>query len=132
LFNNVKAKVKSTPDTSYTDEFGIREVQEKASDVINDLEVAAEKELLDRFLKEAVTNGLVTYGFNEVKTALENGQVDKLLLSEGVDEAKIDELTAISERMGTHIEMISEETAEGQQFRLAFAGMGAFLRYRAQ
>ncbi|MEM0372453.1 MAG: peptide chain release factor aRF-1 [archaeon] len=130
LFNNVKEKIKATPDTSYTDEFGIREVQEKASDVIKGLEVAAEKEMLDKFLKEAVTNGLATYGFNEVKTALENGQADKLLLSEGVDEAKINELTEIAERMGTHVEMISEDTSEGQQFLLAFAGIGAFLRYK--
>lgn len=132
MFTNIKAKVVGTVDTSYTDEFGIREVQEKAGDFIGKLEASVEKELVEKFIKEAVTNGLATYGINEVKKALQDGQVDRLLLSEGLDENLINELTEMADKMDTEVEMISEETVEGQQFKMGFAGIGALLRYKTR
>lgn len=130
LFNNVQQKVLGNVDTSYTDEFGIREVEEKSGEFIKEMEVNEEKELVDEFIKEAVTDGLATYGYNEVKKALQDGKVNKLLVSEDLEEKIIEELTGLAEQMGSIIEMVSVDTAEGQQFKVGFTGIGAMLRYR--
>ena len=47
----IKDKVITTVDTSYTGEFGIREVIDKSSDVLEELDVIKEKKLVQRFLK---------------------------------------------------------------------------------
>ena len=48
----IKDKVLTTVDTSYTGEFGIRETIDKASDVLNELDVIKEKKLMERFVHE--------------------------------------------------------------------------------
>jgi len=130
LFNNVKEKIIATIDISYTDDFGITELMQKAQKVIAKLDVIKEKELVNNFLKEAVTNGLATYGEKEVREALQKSQVQKLLLSEGLNEDLIEELTELAEQSGAEVEMISEDTPEGQQFKIGFLGIGALLRYK--
>lgn len=79
----IKDKIITTIDTSYTGEFGIREVIDKASDVLNELGVIQEKKVVQKFLKELINEkGLASYGENEVRNNLIMGAVDTLLLSE--------------------------------------------------
>ena len=82
----IKDKVITTVDTSYTGEFGIREVIDKSSDVLEELDVIKEKKLVQRFLKELINDksGLASYGEAEVRRNLQIGAVDTLLLSEGL------------------------------------------------
>ena len=82
LSNIVKNKLVGTVDTSYTDEFGIREVLEKSGEIMKELSVTKEKELINKFIKEASLDGLATYGEKEVRDALISGKVDTLLISE--------------------------------------------------
>ncbi|MCK4327610.1 MAG: peptide chain release factor aRF-1 [Candidatus Diapherotrites archaeon] len=82
LSNKTKKKIVATVDTSYTDEFGIRELMQKSGDVMHDLEIIKEKKLLEKFLSEAALGGLAAYGEKEVREALTMGKVDTLLLSE--------------------------------------------------
>ena len=84
LSQNLKNKIVGTVDTSYTDEFGVREVLEKSGEIIKGLAIVKEKELLNQFIKEASTDGLATYGEKEVRQALSEGKVDTLLVSEGL------------------------------------------------
>ncbi len=78
----VKKKIVGIVDTSYTDEFGVREVLEKSGEIMKELSVVKEKNLMDRFIKEASIGGLATYGEKEVRDALLEGKVDTLLISE--------------------------------------------------
>ncbi len=78
----VKKKIVGIVDTSYTDEFGVREVLEKSGEIMKELAVVKEKRLLNQFLKEASRDGLATYGEKEVRDALLQGKVDTLLISE--------------------------------------------------
>lgn len=79
----IKDKIIATVDTSYTGEFGIREVIDKSADILNDLDVMHEKKIVQRFLKELIKEkGLAAYGENEVRNSLIMGAVDTLLLSE--------------------------------------------------
>ena len=63
----LKQKILTIEDTSYTGEFGIREVIEKAAPVLSDLDVIHEKQLVQKFLKELINDkGLASYGEDEV------------------------------------------------------------------
>jgi peptide chain release factor subunit 1 len=130
LSNEVKNKIKGSIDTSYTDEFGIKEVADRSSEVIKELEISAEKDLVNKFLKEAVTSGLATYGIKEVREVLESGKASTLLLSEKLDEKLIEDLSELAEKTDVKVEMVSTETPEGEQFYIGFHGIGAFLRYK--
>ncbi|OIO26952.1 hypothetical protein AUJ14_00600 [Candidatus Micrarchaeota archaeon CG1_02_55_22] len=79
---NYQLKILGMVDTSYTDEYGLREVIDKGSDLMKEHEAVVEKQLVDRFIKEVVTNGLATYGYRQVKKTLESGQAERLLLAE--------------------------------------------------
>lgn len=129
LYPDVKNKIIGVFDTSYTDEFGIKELMERAADVMKKLDVQKEKDLVNRFIKDAVTGGPATYGINDVKEALNIGKVEILLLSEKLDEAVINELTQLADSIDAKVEMISIDTPEGEQFYSGFRGIGAILRY---
>ncbi|KZX14552.1 peptide chain release factor aRF-1 [Methanobrevibacter curvatus] len=79
-------KVIASIDTSYTGEFGIREIIDKSSDILSDIEVMKEKKLVGDFLKELIhENGLAAYGEEEINKYLIMGAVDTLLISEDLE-----------------------------------------------
>ncbi len=82
LHHEIQAKVVGLFDVSYTDESGLYELVEKASETMQELDIAREKSLMNRFLKEVVKDGNAAYGEKEVRKYLNYGAVDTLLLSE--------------------------------------------------
>ncbi len=86
LHYELQKKVIDTFDTGYTDEYGLRELVEKAKDRLKDLDLMKQKALMDRFMSEIrkPDDGLGTYGVREVKQALDMGAVALLLVSEGL------------------------------------------------
>jgi peptide chain release factor subunit 1 len=90
LHHEVKKKVIDIIDTSYTDEFGLTELVDKASGVFEELEIVKEKKLVQKFLREVVKDhGLAAYGLNEVREYLQMGAVDTLLFSEDVESYRV-------------------------------------------
>lgn len=90
LNHEIKKKVITTVDTSYTGEFGIREVIDKSMDVLNEIDVMREKKLVQRFLQELVSDdGLASYGEKEVRHNLQMGAVEILLLSEDMKSQRL-------------------------------------------
>jgi peptide chain release factor subunit 1 len=90
LNHEIKKKVITTVDTSYTGEFGIREVIDKSMDVLNEIDVMREKKLVQRFLHELVSDdGLASYGEKEVRNNLQMGAVEILLLSEDMNSQRL-------------------------------------------
>lgn len=90
LHHEVKQKIITTVDTSYTGEFGIREVLDKSMDVLTEIDVMREKKLVQRFLHELVDeNGLASYGEAEVRRNLKIGAVEILLLSEDLRKKRL-------------------------------------------
>ena len=73
-------------DTGYTDEHGLKELVEKATQTLHGLEVTEEKRLVQRLLTEIrkAELGLAAYGERDVAHALELGAVDILLVSDGL------------------------------------------------
>jgi peptide chain release factor subunit 1 len=78
-------------DTGYTDEYGLRELVEKASVTLRGLEVTAEKKLVQRLLLEIrkTDQGLAAYGEADVLRALSLGAVETVLLSEGLRKKRV-------------------------------------------
>ncbi len=91
IHHEIKKKVITTVDTSYTGEFGIREIIEKSMDVLNEIDVMKEKKLMQKFLRQLVSSdGLASYGEKEVRNNLQIGAVEILLLSEDLVANRID------------------------------------------
>ena len=83
---NYQIKVIGTFDTGYTDEHtGVNELLEKAKDVLSEQAAVKERKIMDRFMDEVSRNGLATYGYYNVKNALLNDNVSKLIISEDAD-----------------------------------------------
>jgi len=78
-------------DTGYTDEYGLKEMVEKATQTLHGLELTEEKRIIQRLLGEIrkADAGLAAYGERDVQHALELGAVDTLLISEGLRQQRV-------------------------------------------
>lgn len=90
LHHELQKKILGLFDTSYTDESGLYELVDNASDALSNLEVIKEKKFMERFLKELVgDSGLGSYGEDEVRHNLQLGSVEVLLLSEDLRRVRL-------------------------------------------
>jgi peptide chain release factor subunit 1 len=86
----LKEKVLDTVDTAYVDEQGVKEVVDKAPEIMRKVRYIEEKQIMQQFLYEiGHDTGMATYGEQEVRKALEAGAVKTLLLSEGLDIVRV-------------------------------------------
>ncbi|HLH86754.1 MAG TPA: peptide chain release factor aRF-1 [Thermoplasmataceae archaeon] len=90
LRNEIKNKVKDLFDIGYTDETGLRELVEKASESMKEMQISREKDLINRFMMEIrkPDGGLGVYGDQAIKSALEQKALDLLLISESTNRVK--------------------------------------------
>jgi peptide chain release factor subunit 1 len=86
LHYDIQDKIVEIFDTGYTDEYGLKELVNKASKTMSNLKIAKEKEIMNSFLKEVTKTGenLAVYGEREVRKALKIGAIDTLLISENL------------------------------------------------
>ena len=131
LATDLQRKIIGQLDIGYTGESGIEELVNKAHEVLKETELAKEKQLVTKFLEHlGKGTGLATKDIEQIRSALQNGAVDIVLVSEKFkDEAIIDEFTALAGNTGASIEFISVETMEGQQLK-AIGGIAVILRYK--
>jgi peptide chain release factor subunit 1 len=77
-------------DTSYVEEQGVKEIVDKAPEIMRKIRYIEEKKLMQQFLYEiGHDTGMVTYGEEEVRRALETGAVRILLLSDELDKVRV-------------------------------------------
>ena len=132
---NYQLKILGMVDTGYTDEYWLRELLEKASELIAEQEAIVEKKLLNEFLTEAAKGGIVAWGFEGVREMLQSKRASRLLVTEGLEVMEegrnvIADLIEEAEMQGIEVIFVSEETPEGQQFMGTFKGIGVFLRFK--
>ncbi|MCI4326875.1 MAG: peptide chain release factor aRF-1 [Thermoplasmata archaeon] len=79
-------------DVGYTDEYGLRELVEKATQTLHGLELTEEKRLIQKLLSEIrrAEAGLAAYGEKDVEAALAVGAVQTLLVSEGMRKKRVE------------------------------------------
>jgi peptide chain release factor subunit 1 len=86
----LKNRILGIVDTAYSGEEGLSEVVEKATDILKEVRYVEEKNLVQSFLYElGHDTGRVTYGEDEVRSALKRGVVRTLLISEGFVESRV-------------------------------------------
>ena len=80
-----KKIAKTTFDVGYSNESGVRELVDNAGTLMGEIELDAERQLMNRFLEELIkTQPKATYGEMMIKKSLDMGAVDTLLVSEGM------------------------------------------------
>ena len=90
LHHELQQKILGLFDVAYTDESGLEELMDAAADTLSALEVVKEKKLMERFMKELVSDkGLAAYGEDSVRQNLNMGAVEVLLLSEDLRRSRI-------------------------------------------
>ncbi len=119
-----------TFNVAYGDKTGLKQLVDKAGDVLQSHREGQAKELVDEFLRRLSTDDShATYGPDNVDRALQYGAVDTLLLSETLDGELIDDLSERAENKGGDVELISNSFEEGEQLDNVFGGIAALLRY---
>ncbi|WP_174589715.1 peptide chain release factor aRF-1 [Methanocella conradii] len=90
LHHELQQKILGLFDVAYTDESGLEELMDAAAETLSALEVVKEKKLMERFMKELVSDkGLAAYGEDSVRQNLNMGAVEVLLLSEDLRRSRI-------------------------------------------
>lgn len=176
LHHELQKKILGLFDVAYTDESGLQELVNAASERLQDLDLMVEKNLMQKFFKELVSDsGKAAYGEEIVRQNLMIGAVETLLISEDLRSERIklrcttgdyednitrenqpdqenvddfgncpkcgsslevvervdivDELSDLSDQMGSEVAFISTDFEEGGQLLNAFGGIVAILRY---
>jgi len=81
LHHELREKVLGKFDISYTDESGLHELVNAATDVLAGAAIVKEKIAMERFFKELHQGEKATYGFIPTRENLIMGAVDRLLIS---------------------------------------------------
>ncbi len=86
----LKNKILDIVDTAYVEEQGVKEVMEKAPEIMHKVRYIEEKEIMQKFLYEVGHDtGMITYGEAEVRRLLQSGAVRTLLISEDLDLVRV-------------------------------------------
>ncbi len=130
ITNELKKKIIGVKDISYTDNFGLQELVDKSEDLLANEALVDEKRIMAKFFELLNKDqDMVSYGEKHVKDSLEKGAVETLLLSESVEDDKIEEFEELAKEYSTTVEIISTETREGKQLK-DMGKFAAILRYK--
>jgi len=91
LHYELQKKVVAVLDLGYSGREGVRELVEKAGDILKDVRLVEEKRLVQKFLYEVNRQGgLAVYGLPRVIDALHKASADFVLVSDDLDTVRID------------------------------------------
>ena len=77
-------------DVGYSNESGLRELIQRAGSTMDQIELDVERTIVDEFLQEVMkSNPKATYGEVMIRSALEQGAVATLLLSEAITKRRV-------------------------------------------
>ena len=78
----LKDKILDVVDTAYVEEQGVKEVMDKAPEIMKKVRYIEEKDIMQKFLYEiGHDTGMITYGEAEVRRLLQAGAVRLLIMS---------------------------------------------------
>lgn len=130
LVTKLKEKIISIKDLGYTDEHGLELLVEESQKDIAEQELIKEKDIITKFFETLGKHtSKAVYGMEKVKTALERGAVDILLISKTIPKEQKEELEKRANSIGAEVIIISTEHQDGEQFYNLTKGVGAILRF---
>ncbi|MFW9808629.1 MAG: peptide chain release factor aRF-1 [Candidatus Thorarchaeota archaeon] len=113
---------------SIIDETGLYQAMKEASRVLRETEIYAERQTWDQFMEDLMKGlNTVTYGKDEVMSALRQGRVDTIMVLEDLAD-QMDELYDEIGTYGSKMLVFSNQTESGAQLK-SFGGMAARLRW---
>jgi len=118
--------------TSYSGMNGIQEAIKLGaiSQVTKENRVVFETNLVEKLFEEIKKDGLATYGENEVKNALLNGAVERLLIADNlIRQEKGEELLKLAKENNSKFTIINTMHEAGKKID-GIGGIAAFLRYK--
>ncbi|WP_406660764.1 mRNA surveillance protein pelota [Methanolobus sp. ZRKC3] len=123
-------------DTASIGMSGFQEVLRRGAvdRIMEESRIARESRLMDELLKEISTDGKVAYGLEEVKTALDYGSIDTLLVADEMlrierEKGSIDSFLQAVEHSQGKIVVFSTLFEPGYKL-LALGGIAALLRFK--
>jgi peptide chain release factor subunit 1 len=130
LNEELKKKIIAVKDITYTNAFGLKELVDKSEDVLAEDEIMTEKREINKFFETlAKKPDMAAYGLEKVKTALEMGAAEDVIIVEDViDDKTLEELSELAEASRANIHLVTDRTPEGVQLK-GITGIGAVLRY---
>jgi peptide chain release factor subunit 1 len=91
LHYELQKKILAVLDLGYSGREGVRELVEKASDILKDVRLVEEKRLVQRFLGEVNRQaGLAVYGLPRVMEALQKASAEVVLVTDDLDMVRIE------------------------------------------
>ena len=122
-----------TVDLGSSGRSGINEMlsRPEINKALEDARIARETRLVNQLMAEIGKNGLATYGFEQVKEALDYGAVEKLLMSETFfsdHREECEDLFNVAEQTRAEIDVIGDDYDPGKQLN-ALGGIAATLRF---
>ncbi|HEV2137731.1 MAG TPA: peptide chain release factor aRF-1 [Nitrososphaerales archaeon] len=91
LHYELQKKVVAVLDLGYSGREGVRELVEKAGDILKDVRLVEEKNLVQKFLFEVnKQGGLAVYGLPRVIEALQKASTEVVLVSDDLDMVKLE------------------------------------------
>jgi len=117
-------------DVAYQGEAGLREMVLKAEDVLKNHKYIEVSKLIEEIkFHLAKDDGLVVYGLEEIKRAVEMGAVDSLIVYDDGD-PKLESLAQEAEKFGTKVFLVGDEVPEAEWVKKTFGGAIGKLRFR--
>lgn len=129
IHHELRKKILGAVDTSYTNEYGIKETVNAAESLINDSAYIKQKVHIDNFFKNIrKDNGLAVYGMSQVENDLKMGKVESVLISEDIDVDTIKHIMDIADKSSSNVFIVRKNNEIGEMFSKTFK-IGAILRY---
>lgn len=156
LDSRLKKNIIKLFDIGYSFENGLEETIHLSKDIILDTRLVNEKNILSSFFNNLLNDNMVVFGLKDTIYALESGIIDKLIIWEDYNyyrlvlndniisyatekeivEKEINYLEKdllvdwlIDNKLNFSLEIITNNTSEGNQFIHGFSGIGGILRY---
>ncbi|PKM92169.1 MAG: peptide chain release factor 1 [Euryarchaeota archaeon HGW-Euryarchaeota-1] len=125
----VEKKIIKVVDMSIATETSLKDLVELSKDALRDNELVKESQIVNEFFKRISTgDSKILFGKDQIIEALNSKIVERLLLSENIDNKLMDELLDLALKTGVEFDIISRNHSEGEQF-YQIGGVGAILRY---
>ncbi len=129
LATALKDKVLGVRDIGDTGMPGLRDLVESCKDILAEQEATIQKKILDEFFAMlAKEPEKVAYGEAETEQRLNEGSVEKLILSKSLGRPRIKSFQKLAMNSSAEVHLVSKETSEGVQFD-NLGGVGGILRF---
>lgn len=126
----LRERLIGTHTVDHASEQGLEQLADQSTEDVLDAERHQARKALDQFFTALGTGDEpVTYGDDEIETALQYGAIDTLLVSESLPLDRIQELEENAEEIGSETLVVSTDFDRGEQLQSVFGGTAAILRY---